>query len=95
MPSFKETFNMSKFFTLDNLYKVGSTIGMIAILYLNLNYVSVTKFDEHVRTDIETHTKITETLYNISTAIALIQHSELILSDHEARIRILERKLPQ
>lgn len=83
---------MNKHLTLDNIYKIASTLGLICILYLNLHYVSMTTFDEHVKMDVETHIKISETLYNISTSVALMQRSDLILSDHETRIREIERK---
>ena len=37
--------------------------------------------------------KVTETLANINTMIVLLQRTDVQLTDHEARLRIIEKNL--
>ena len=79
---------MNPKFTLDNIYKIGTTLAMVAILYLNTKYVTLETFNQHN----EFHIKISESLVNISTSLAIMQHQSTLLNDHETRIRVLEKK---
>jgi len=64
-------------------------------LWLQGQYVSQTRFEQHVKSDEVAHTEINKTLKDISITLAVMAKQDAMLQDHETRIRRLElNKVP-
>lgn len=80
----------------DNALQMLTLVGVVAVLYLNQNYVrreEYTRDRDAASTELRT---IQRTLDAVSTSIALLQATDhrRMLDDHETRLRGLERTVP-
>lgn len=81
-----------KYFTFDNIYKVVSLLGIMAVLWLNTNYVTRREFETFSKEQIVLHTKLGDSINQINISLQLLQENKIVLADHEQRIRILEKE---
>ena len=81
---------LAKYFSFDNIIKVGTFLGIVGLLYIQQHFVTVERFEAHIKDETTFSHKVTETLSAINTSIVLLQQNGTILQDHESRIRALQ-----
>lgn len=76
----------------DKVYKVGSFLGIVGILWLNSHYVTVERFEATNKENTEQHLIINESLNKIALTLAIMENNSVAIKDHEARLRAVETR---
>ncbi len=76
-------------------YRAVVLLGMVALMWMNGHYVTRLEYEKFQEKNGAEHLAIQTTINQISTAIALLSEQKVVLSDHENRLRALERETVQ
>ena len=76
------------------LRDAGLLIMCAATLWLNQRYVTNDRFTAHEAHEHTLHEDIYKTLAGVDKSLSLLQLANERLTDHESRLRSLERKTP-
>ena len=77
---------------IDKVYKVGSFLGIIGILWLNSHYVTIERFEANNKENTEQHLVINDSLNKIALTLAIMENNSVSIKDHELRLRNVETK---
>jgi hypothetical protein len=83
-----EAFNKS----LDIGLKLSAPVGVVIMLYLQTQFVTRPEFQRASERADARLTKIEEVLIRMESATEVDKRHDILLADHEARIRLIERK---